>query len=183
MNQTRTILLAAVISVFSFLPASCGNTKSKPDEHPPVPDQAIEQFNVMETKEGKPNWVLEASTAQILESQKKVYLQHPRIKFYQKGEYVSTLVATRGKINTDTYDIWGEENCLLTTAKGERLETKNLHYRSDIQKVVTDDKVKLTRQDEIITGQGMEATPDLESIIIKKQKVELKEAKGGKAKK
>ena len=52
---------------------------------------------------------------------------------------------------------------MLTTIKDERLETRNLHYRSDIKKVVTQEKVKLIKPDEIIYGEGMEATPDLEN--------------------
>ena len=148
--------------------------KDKIEKPPPIPEQAIEKFNVTETEKGLPHWVLDADSAQILETQKRVLLSSPVIKFYQDGKYVSTLVAASGRINTDNYDIWGDSRCVLTTAKNERLETSNLHYRSDIKKVVTQDRVKLIKPDETIYGEGMEATPDLESITIKKQRVEVK---------
>ena len=173
MNMHRFGAVVAAI-VVAMLFSSCGEGRKKIEEAPPIPEQALEKFTVTETEDGKPHWVLESSSAQIMESEKKVVLQFPRVKFYQKGEYVSTLVAARGRINTETYDILGEGKCTLTTAKGEKLETDNLQYRSDTQKIVTDDKVKLTRDNEIIRGQGLEATPDLESIIIRDQTTELK---------
>jgi len=148
--------------------------KDKIEKPPPIPEQAIERFNVTETEKGQPHWVLDADSAQILETQKKVLLTSPKIKFYEAGKYVSTLVAANGRINTENYDIWGDGKCVLTTVKNERLETSNLHYRSDIKKVVTTEKVKLIKPDETIYGEGMEATPDLESITIKKQRVEVK---------
>ncbi len=148
--------------------------KDKLEKPPPIPEQAIEKFNVTETEKGLPHWVLDADSAQILEIEKKVLLSSPRIKFYQNGKYVSTLVAASGRINTENYDIWGDSRCVLTTIKDERLETRNLHYRSDIKKVVTQEKVKLIKPDEIIYGEGMEATPDLETITIMKQRVEVK---------
>jgi LPS export ABC transporter protein LptC len=167
----NSLFILMTIALFS----SCGENRKRPiEEAPPIPEQAIEKFSITETEGGKPHWVLEAASAQIMESEKRAVLQLPRVKFYQKGEYVSTLVASKGRINTENYDIWGEGKCTLTTAKGETLETSNLHYRSDIQKIVTEDNVKLTRPNETIYGQGMEATPDLASIIIKKQRTEVR---------
>lgn len=168
MKNTRFLLF---IPVFFFV--SCSEKKAG-EAHPKIPEQAIEKFSVTETREGKPNWELESASAQVIEAKKIALLKAPKIKFYQKGEHISTLTANNGRINTENYDIWGEDSCVLTTVKGERLETSNLHYRSDIQKIVTADKVKLIRPNEIIYGVGMEATPDLESIIIKKQRVEVK---------
>lgn len=167
------VLGAVFLMVFYSFESS---KKDKDEKLPPIPEQAIEKFNITETEKGVPHWVLDASTAQILESEKKVLLSSPIIKFYENGKYVSTLVAAKGRINTENYDMWGDGNCLLTTAKGETLETSNLHYRSDVKRVFTDEKVKLVRPDETIYGVGLEATPDLETILIKKQRVEMKSA-------
>ncbi|MCX5779141.1 MAG: LPS export ABC transporter periplasmic protein LptC [Elusimicrobia bacterium] len=143
-------------------------------EVPPIPEQAIEQFTVTETEAGTPHWVLNATSAQINDITKKAVLQFPQIKFYEKGAYVSTLVAARGVINTQNYDIMGEGACTLDTAKGEHLDTSDLRYKSDTKRITTDAPVKLIKTDEIIYGTGMEATPDLETIIIKKQRVEMR---------
>jgi len=173
----RKLLSAVVVisAVFLLIFYSFESVKKdKIEKLPPIPEQAIEKFNVTETEKGQPHWVLDADSAQILETQKRVMLTSPTIKFYQNGKYVSTLVAASGRINTDNYDIWGDGKCVLTTVKNERLETSNLHYRSDVKKVFTDEKVKLIKPDETIYGEGLEATPDLESIKIKKQRVEVR---------
>lgn len=169
-----TIVFALLFGIILYI-SRLGSPDGKQTLNaPPLPEQAIEKFSVTETEAGKPHWVLEASSAQILENQKRVYLQSPVIKFYEKGNYVSTLVAQKGRINTENYDIWGEGQCTLDTAKGEKLETSNLYYRSDIKKIVTEDKVKLIRPNEVVYGKGMEASPDLESIKIRNQRVEMK---------
>jgi LPS export ABC transporter protein LptC len=168
---------AGIIAIFAaliFLASCDGGPQQKDDAGPAIPEQAIEKFSITETTEGKPHWVLEASSAQILEQEKKVLLKAPRIQFFEDGKCVSTLVAARGRINTENYDIWGEGNCLLNTAKGERLETSNLYYKSDVKKIMTEDRVKLVRPNQIIYGKGMEATPDLEAIKIRKQRVEMR---------
>lgn len=158
-----------------FLLSSCGQTKKdKPEKAPALPLQAIEKFTVTESEEGKPRWVLEAFSAQIFESEKKILLELPKIQFFAKGKYVSRLTAEKGRINTENYDIWGEGECFLETEKGEELKTRNLYYKSDVNKIFSKNKIKLTRPNEIIYGEGLEATPDLENIIIKKQKVEIK---------
>lgn len=154
--------------------AGCGKTGGKAEQAPQVPEQAIERFTVTETEGGKPHWVLDASSARILEKEKRALLQSPHIKFFEKGKFVSTLTAERGRINTENYDLWGEGKCVLDTVKGEHLETSNLYYKSDTKKIMTNDDVTLTRPNEIVHGKGMEATPDLESITIKKQRVELR---------
>jgi len=158
--------------------AGCGNNHSARLEVPPaMPEQGLEKFTVSETREGKPNWVLEAASAQILEKQKRVLMQKPEIKFYQKGEFSSTLTAKNGRINTDTYDIWADGDCELKTVKGETLTTKNMVYTSSTSKVSTNEFVRIERPDEVIEGVGMEASPNLEDITIKKQRVVMKDDK------
>lgn len=175
-SKRKLLSVAAVIGAALLMAFySFESTRKEGEEKlPPIPEQAIEKFNVTETEKGQPHWVLEASTAQILEHQKRVMLTLPVIKFYEGGSYVSTLSAAKGRINTDNYDIWGDGDCLLTTAKGETLETSNLYYKSDVKRVFTDEKVKLVKPEETIYGVGLEATPDLEFIKIKKQRVEMK---------
>lgn len=175
---------ALLVCACTFLHGCGGEVSSKKImEAPPIPEQALEQFTVSETEKGQPHWVLNAASAQINEAQKRAVLQFPRVKFYEHGQYVSTLVAARGVINTENYDIIGEGACTLDTVKGEHLETRDLRYRSDTKKIVTEAPVTLIRDGETIHGTGMEATPDLETIIIRKQRVELKSTSAGGSKK
>ncbi|MCB4792486.1 MAG: LPS export ABC transporter periplasmic protein LptC [Elusimicrobia bacterium] len=168
-------LIFYLITVLLMVPA-CGSKKEIMNSTP-LKKQIIEKFSISESNKGKPDWVLDAISAEIFEEQKKIFLTLPEIKFYEKGEYTSNLKAKSGRINTETYDIWGDSDCVLVTAKGEKLFTSNLHYRSDIKKIVTEENVKLIRPTEVIYGKGLEATPDLKSVIIKKQLVEMEDNK------
>jgi len=158
--------------------ASCGKKQNaKLDVPPAMPEQALEKFTVSETRHGSPNWVLEAASAQIMEKEKRVYMQKPEIKFYREGQYSSTLRAKNGRINTDNYDIWADGDCELKTVKGETLTTKNMVYISSTSKVSTNEFVRIVRPDEVIEGTGMEASPNLDDITIKKNRVVMKDDK------
>jgi LPS export ABC transporter protein LptC len=120
------------------------------------------------------SWAGHPPAAQILEDQKKAILQAPVIKFYENGEYASTLIAEKGRVNMENYDMWGDGECTLSTAKGERLETSNLYYHASTEKVTSNDRVTLIRPNEIVRGRGFEATPNLGKIVIRNQTSEIK---------
>ncbi len=157
--------------------AGCGKGTTKLEVPPAMPEQGLEKFTVSETHAGKPNWVLEAASAQIMEKQKKVLMQSAVVKFYQDGKYSSTLTAKKGRINTDNYDIWADGDCELKTIKGETLTTSNMVYTSSTSKISTNEFVRIVRPDEVIEGTGMEASPNLDDITIKKQRVVMKDDK------
>lgn len=168
------LLAAAALAVYVLFSTGAG-PKDKSGDVRDIPEQAIDKFTVSETEAGKPKWVLEAASAQIDDQQKRALLQAPVIKFYENGAYVSTLVSERGRINMENYDIVGEGACTLDTVKGERLESSNLHYQSSTKLITTIERVKLVRPSEIVYGTGMEASPDLSSIKIRKQRVEVRQ--------
>jgi LPS export ABC transporter protein LptC len=162
-----------ILSLFS----GCGEKTAKLDVPPSMPEQGLEKFTVSETHSGKPNWVLEAASAQIMEKQRRVFMQLPIIKFYQDGAYSSTLTAKKGRINTDNYDIWADGACELKTVKGETLTTSNMIYTSSTSRISTNEFVRIVRPDEVIEGTGMDASPTLDDIVIKKQRVVMKDDK------
>jgi LPS export ABC transporter protein LptC len=52
--------------------------------------------------------------------------------------------------------------------EGTTLKTESLRWDANRKKIVTDDLVRQERTNTIITGQGLEADPDLEKVVIKK---------------
>jgi LPS export ABC transporter protein LptC len=177
--ENQASLMKKVLCLITALIAlsSCEKHSAKLEVPPAMPEQGLEKFSVSETRQGKPNWVLEAVSAQILEKEKRVLMQKPEIKFYQEGAYSSTLTAKKGRINTANYDIWADGDCELKTVKGETLTTSNMVYTSSTSKVSTNEFVRIVRPDEIIEGIGMEASPNLEDITIRKQRVVMKDDK------
>jgi len=136
-------------------------------------EQVIEKFSVIDAKNGKTNWTLEADSAQVLDKENKILLHKPIVHFYSESNATSKLVANEGEVNSVTYDMtcWGK--CLLENSKGESLKTESLSYNSAEKKIFTESKIVLVRQGQKIVGRGFEATPDLESIIIKNQELAI----------
>ncbi|PIZ13861.1 MAG: hypothetical protein COY53_02580, partial [Elusimicrobia bacterium CG_4_10_14_0_8_um_filter_37_32] len=62
----------------------------------------------------------------------------------------------------------------VITADNEILECEDLKYVDREKKIFTDSSVVITRKDSVIKGKGLEATPDLSSVIVKNNRVEIK---------
>ncbi|MDR1195003.1 MAG: LPS export ABC transporter periplasmic protein LptC [Endomicrobium sp.] len=172
-KQRRKIKFHIIIFFALIFCLGCKQEKTVIEETPPMAEQAVEQFTITETEEGKLKMVLESESAIIDETKKEAVLKLPRVKFYKEGEYVSTLVTESATINLETYDVFGHGKCTVDTANNEHLQTTDLQYNAKKNIVFSKNNVKLTRQDEIVYGKGFEADTDLEKIIIKKQRVEL----------
>jgi hypothetical protein len=58
---------------------------------------------------------------------------------------------------------------VVVTEDGRRLETQELYYDNERGLIHNDVFDRLTRGDDVVTGVGLEATPDLEYIEIKQR--------------
>ena len=136
-----------IISAFVFC-LGCKQEKTIIEETPPMAEQAVEKFVITETEEGKLKMVLESESAVIDDDKKTAVLKLPIVKFYKKGEYVSTLVTESATINLETYDVFGHGKCSVDTANNEHLQTTDLQYNAKKDIVFSKKDVKLARQDE-----------------------------------
>ena len=162
--------------VFTFLIilslSSCG--KEKP-EKPKVsdkkssPEQAIENFILTHTNQGEKEWELEADRAEIYKREGKTIVQKLKIKFYDQGKITSILTARRGELHSLSGDMEVRGDVVVTSEEeGITLKTESLKWDAQRKKIVTDDFVRQEKGDTIITGQGLEADPGLEKVVIKK---------------
>lgn len=156
-------------SLFIFF--GCKSEKTVIEETPPMSEQAVEKFTITETELGNLKMILESESAIIDEEKKIAVLKLPRVKFYQEGEYVSTLVTENAEIDLVTYNVIGHGKCTVDTANNEHLQTTNLHYNAEKSIVYSNTDVKVTRPGETVYGKGFEADTKLEKIVIKKQRV------------
>lgn len=117
-------------------------------------------------------WELEASAAQIYEKIKKTYIQDFKTFLYEEGELASILTARRGILDIATSNMEATGNVVVTSTKGSRLETEELHYLPPAGnrkgKFVTEEFVKITEPDRITTGYGLEIDSDLKNAKIKR---------------
>jgi LPS export ABC transporter protein LptC len=60
------------------------------------------------------------------------------------------------------------DQVVFTNALGERLETERLVWSRDSDRVYTDEPVKITRQADILYGQGLDANQDFSRYTIRR---------------
>jgi len=162
-----------VFALFIILSLSrCG--KEKP-ESPAVAgkkstaEQVIENFTLTHTSQGEKEWELEADRAEIYKRERKTIVQVLKIKFYDQGKITSILTAREGALHSQSGDMEVRGDVVVTSEEeGTTLKTESLRWDANRKKIVTDDLVRQERTNTIITGQGLEADPDLEKVVIKK---------------
>jgi len=151
----------------------CGQKAPPPSGDVPqglVPDQIIEGFSLMETENGKKQWVLTSPKASNYEKQKTVQIEGVKIDFYRVNEELySTLTADRGTVNTTSNDMVAQGHVLVVSRDGAKLETNLLRWDNARQKIMSDDSVRITRGKTVMTGIGLESDPSLEHVVIKEK--------------
>jgi LPS export ABC transporter protein LptC len=88
--------------------------------------------------------------------------------FFREGEYFSTLVSDSGIANLQTNDVFVWGDVVVTTSDGRRLRTSELHYTNSDGLIRNEVFNVFDRGQDVITGIGLEATPDLDYIEIKR---------------
>jgi LPS export ABC transporter protein LptC len=149
--------------------------KKEQDPQPAVepdvpPSQTIQGFKLTETQAGKRAWVLVADQANTFNDQHLVEMFQLKIDFYRKtGDSISAnLTADSGKINTDSRNMETRRHVVLTTSDGLKLLTDYLEWSNKLRRFSTESKVRLEKAGDWLEGEGMEASPDLKEIEIKR---------------
>ena len=89
--------------------------------------------------------------------------------FYKADTLHSTLTSERGQANLKTQDLFAWGNVVVVTKDGRRLETEELNYDDGTGLISNDVFNRFTRGQDVMTGVGMEATPDLDSFELKSE--------------
>lgn len=88
--------------------------------------------------------------------------------FDRQGRPGSVLKARKGRVLGDQRRMEVEGQVEFTNARGERLETELLIWSQDSQRVHTDRPVRITRQQDILFGQGLDASEDFSRYTIRR---------------
>ena len=160
-------LLCALLAVAS----SCGSADEPVSGRSsgPHPEQQFRDYRLIESDEGVKQWLLESDVMQKFAGDQYLHLVTVRMKFYRDGEFFSTLISDSGRANVNTKNLFAWGNVEVTTHDGRRLETSELHYDDERGIIYNDVFDRLTRGEDVVTGIGLEATPDLEYIEIKQR--------------
>ncbi|MDR1474081.1 MAG: LPS export ABC transporter periplasmic protein LptC [Endomicrobium sp.] len=163
--------LGFIISFFSiFLFFACKSEKVVIEEMPPMSEQTIEKFTITQTENGKLKMMLEAESAIIDENTNIAHLNLPIVKFYDNGNYASTLIAQKADVNLDTNDVKGIGKCIVDTANKEHIQTTDLMYNAKKNLLYSDNDVKIKKPGHTIFGTRFDADIKLEKVTIRNQR-------------
>lgn len=90
--------------------------------------------------------------------------------FNTEGKANSTLNAKYGISYDDEGKMEAKNNVVLVNDRGEKLETEHLIWEEKTSKIHTKANVKITTQDEILYGEGLESNRDFTKYKILKIK-------------
>lgn len=135
-----------------------------------LPDQEIEGFRLTQTREGEKLWVLSASRALVYEEADRVELERLRVDYFDdEGGVRSTLTASQGVLRRRTNDMEAQGSVVVVAHDGTRLVTERLTWNERTGKIESDRFVRVTQGDDVFTGVGLEADPDLKNIKVKSE--------------
>jgi len=145
-----------------------------------IPEQQFFDYRLIESEAGVRQWVLQSDKMLKYANERDVHLVTLHMDFFKEGDHFSVLTADSGKANLTSKDIhtWG--NVVVVTDDGRVLETEELFFSNETQLIHNDVFNRFTQDGDVLTGIGLEATPDLEYIEIK-QKVEAEVEDGANA--
>ena len=135
-----------------------------------VAEKPIQQFfdyRLIESNAGVRQWVLDSVEMQKFAGQRDVVLIDLHMDFYEEGEHFSVLTADSGLANLQTKNIHAWGDVVVVTDDGRRLETETLYFNNETELIHNEVFNRFTREHDVMTGIGLEATPDLEYIELK----------------
>jgi len=176
-EMTRRGILALVLAGCAVVWALAGCSES--EDPPPtsaaaarpdrIPEQQFFDYRLIESEAGVRQWVLQSEKMLKYTNEQEVELVTLTMDFFRDGAHFSVLTADSGKANIHTKDVhtWG--NVIVVTDDDRRLETEELFFNNETGLIHNDVFNRFTREGDVLTGIGLEATPDLEYIEIKQQ--------------
>ncbi len=132
-----------------------------------IPEQQFFDYRLIETEKGVRLWVLESDKMLKYAGERDVHLITLQMDFFKQGNHFSVLTADSGRANLKNNDIHAWGNVVIITDDGRKLETGEIFFNNETQLIHNDVFNRFTRDGDVLTGIGLEATPDLEYIEIK----------------
>jgi LPS export ABC transporter protein LptC len=172
-HRTGTVLAAGglVVVLLTLLATTgCEDSPETKLASPDFPDQEVRSFTLTQTVEGRRDWRLTAGSAATYRDRGVIIARDVALDFFDDdGEVYSHLVAREGEIESATNNMVARGDVVVTTTNGTRIETQTLHYLNEEERILSDDRVTVTRGGDVLTGIGFESDPSLEHFEFREQ--------------
>jgi LPS export ABC transporter protein LptC len=159
---------------FLVVLVSCTNDPKLVQEFVSDKQQPIEQIKgaeLLHTENGKVKVRVVASRIERFQDIEPslIFSDHLEVYFYNDSSQLqSTLMADYASIDERKKIMLAQNNVILISSDDKKLETDELIWDENKNKIYTDKKVKITTGKEVIYGEGFTSTPDFKKYSITK---------------
>ena len=159
---------------FSVVLIACTNDPKLVQEFVSDKEQAIEQIKgaeLLHTENGKIKVRIVAGKIERFQNKQPqlVFTEYLEVYFYNDSSQLqSTLKADDASIDEETKIMLAQNNVELISSDDKKLETEELIWDEQQNKIYTDKKVKITTGKEVIYGEGFTSNPDFTAYSITK---------------
>jgi LPS export ABC transporter protein LptC len=134
-----------------------------------IPDQVLFQATVRYDNNGSPRFTVQADRIARFETTSLVEMEGDvTVDFFDAGAHTAILTSDRGTVLERKNQLSASGNVIVNSDSGMVLRTEYLFYDSDIERVLTDSFVTIITNQDSLTGYGLNATPDLKEMTIKR---------------
>tara|TARA_B110000971_G_C19994450_1_gene493599 strand:- start:500 stop:1033 length:534 start_codon:yes stop_codon:yes gene_type:complete len=136
-----------------------------------LPIEQIKGAELLHTENGKVKVRMVASRIERFQDIEPslIFSDHLEVYFYNDSSQLqSTLMADYASIDEGKKIMLAQNNVILISTDDKKLETDELIWDENKNKIYTDKKVKITTGKEVIYGEGFTSTPDFKKYSITK---------------
>ena len=160
--------------LFIFIITSCTNDPKLVQDFVRDKKQPVEQIKgalLLHTEKGKVKVKVIANNIERFQEIQPslIFSNYLEVHFYNDSSQLqSTLKADDASIDEETKIMLAKNNVILISFDDKKLETDELLWDENRNKIYTDKKVKITTGKEVIFGEGFTSTPDFKQYSITK---------------
>lgn len=134
-----------------------------------APDQVLFDTTITDSREGVRRWTLTSDRLEKFMDQDEAELHGVHMDFFQADTLFSVLTAARGRASQRSGNlfVWGD--VVVVASDGRRLETGELNYDDRSGRISNEVFNRFTREADVMTGVGMQATPGLDYFELKRE--------------
>ncbi len=167
MRRVGLIMIIVPVALLVMLSCEGVDNEGRSIGADDVPDQEFSDFTTVESDSGIVKWILSAPVARVYNASKLLVTDDPRIEFYNEdGSLASVLIAKKGEYNQITHDLTALGSVVVTSVEGYTLETESLVWVETVEEIHTEDFVRFTKGEDVLTGYGFQSDPNLENVEI-----------------
>jgi len=126
----------------------------------------IKNFQITKTKDGFKLWELVGEDAVVYDKNNLINVSFGIIRIYNNQQYVATAKFQNALLDVKSGDMFFKGENIIYTVENEKIITYDMKFVSKENKVFSDKRIKIYKNQNIIEGLGFETTDGFKTIKI-----------------